>query len=109
MKNFLVLYMATQETFDSWSKATKEEQDAGMAAWSEWMKANEESLVSPGNPAGKNMRVTAAGMDMESNGVCGYSVVKADSLEAVAEIMKGNPQLQEPGAYVDVMELFNMD
>ena len=46
---------------------------------------------------------------MTSNGVGGYSIVSAESLEAVAEILKDNPTFEHmPTSYIEIMEIASM-
>lgn len=108
MKNFLVLYCATQVTLDHWKNMTPEAGKAGMEEWMQWQESHKDVLAQPGNPAGKNTRITSEGGAEVSNEVCGYSVVTAESKEEVSAILADNPHLKEPGTYLEVMELMKM-
>lgn len=108
MNKFLVLYCATPETLKHWGSMSKEEADKGMADWGRWMEEKKDVLVDAGTPVGKNTRLTSAGHEEKSNEVCGYSVLAADSREEACRILEGNPHLQTPGTYLEIMNLVQM-
>ncbi len=88
---------------------TPEERQKGMEAWKVWMDAHQADLADMGAPLGKNMRVTKGGGVMEPNDVGGYSIIQAESQEAVAKILADNPTFNDmPEAHIDVMELMQM-
>lgn len=106
---FLALYMATQEAIDRWSKSsTKEEQEKGMVDWQKWFDAHKTDFIDLGAMAGKNKRIDSSGVKDERNGVCGYSIVQANSHEEAMEIFKDNPQAKEPDTWVDVLPCLEM-
>ncbi|MFN7160162.1 MAG: hypothetical protein ACK4NC_00960 [Candidatus Gracilibacteria bacterium] len=108
MKKFLVLYCATKATLEQWNSMTQEEGQAGMDAWAQWQEAHKSELVQPGNPVGKNTRLTKEGTEATSNEVCGYSVVAAESKEAVSALLADNPHLMQTGTYLEIMELMEI-
>lgn len=109
MKKFLVLYRMDaaemQKMMKEWSE---EDKKTGMEEWNVWQKNHMADMADPGAPAGKNTTVGASGAQEMSNDIAGYSVLKADSKEAVAKILEDNPHLKMPGATIDVMELMDM-
>ncbi|PIV90409.1 hypothetical protein COW46_02785 [Candidatus Gracilibacteria bacterium CG17_big_fil_post_rev_8_21_14_2_50_48_13] len=108
MKNFLVLYAATEETFAHWSSMSEADAKAGMNDWMEWQKNNAAALVQPGAPVGKNLRLTASGASQTANEICGYCVMRADTAEDVTKILASNPHLATPGTYVEIMPVMEM-
>jgi hypothetical protein len=85
---------------------TQEEGAKVMQAWTDWFAAIGESLVDGGNPASKTRSISANGtVTDDANGPSGYSIIKADSLDAAVELAKGCPVLQG-GASIQVVETF---
>jgi hypothetical protein len=105
MKKFLVLYKAPTSSFDQMRKATPEQQKAGMDAWMTWSKKSASSIVDMGGPLGKSMRVTQGGTSPSTNDLGGYSVLQAESKEALAESLKGHPHFMTPDGSIEVVEL----
>lgn len=87
---------------------TPEEGAKVMEAWRTWMGGLGDALINPGNPAGKSKTVTASGVtdDGGANPLSGFSIVKADSIEAAIEMAKGSPHLD--GGTIEVAELIEM-
>jgi len=105
MKKFLVLYKAPTSSFDQMRRATPEQQKAGMDAWMTWGKKAASTIVDMGGPLGKSLRVTPAGASPSTNDLGGYSVLQAESQEALAETLKGHPHFMTPDGTIEVVEL----
>jgi hypothetical protein len=105
MKKFLVLYKAPTSSFEQMMKATPEQQKAGMDAWMGWMKKSASSIVDGGAPLGKSLRVTTGGAAPTTNDLGGYSILQADSKEALAETLKGHPHFMMPQGFIEIVEL----
>jgi hypothetical protein len=108
MKNFVVLYMGDGAELEKMMKnSTPEAQKKGMDAWMRWMDTHKGSMVDGGAPLGKTKRVDANGAKDAKNGVCGYSIVKAETHEAAAKLFgKDHPHLQMmPGSSVEIIEV----
>src|SRR5689334_8619214 len=101
MKKFLVLYQAPLTSFDKMMQTTPEQQKAGMEAWTAWSKKAASAIVDLGAPLGKSLRVTPAGASPVRNELGGYSVMQAESKEALADTMKGHPHFMMPGGYIE--------
>ena len=109
MKKFVAIYNAPSAALDEMKKSMDAEQSkAMMDSWKNWMEANAASFVDQGAPLGKNMRVTKDGVESVRNEINGYSVVQAESQEEATKIFMSNPQLQMPGAYIEVLEWVEM-
>jgi len=69
------------------------------AAWGAWFGELGESLVDAGNPFNDNgMAVEKSGANaIENHPSSGYSIVKADSMDAAVEMAKGCPMLADGG------------
>jgi hypothetical protein len=105
MKKFLVLYRAPLASFEQMMKATPEQQKAGMDAWMAWSKKAASSIVDMGAPLGKCMKVTPAGATASRNDLGGFSILQAESKEALAETMKGHPHFMTPDGFIEIVEM----
>ena len=105
MKKFLVLFRAPAKSIEQIMRATPEQQKIGMDKWMAWSKTAAEALVDMGAPLGKTSRVTKEeGVSPTSDDLCGYSIIEAESKEALAELLKGHPHFMMPGATIDLVE-----
>jgi len=105
MKKFLVLYKAPTASFEQMRKATPEQQKAGMEAWMSWSKKSASAIVDMGAPLGKSLRVTPGGSSAVTNDLGGYSVLQAESKEALGETLKGHPHFMTPDGVIEVIEI----
>ena len=78
-----------------------------MKAWTDWFGVLGEALVDGGNPVSRVKTIAANGSisDGGVNPSSGYSVIKADSLDAAVNLAKGCPVLAG-GASIEVAETF---
>jgi hypothetical protein len=105
MKKFLVLYKAPAEAFAKAMQSTPQEQQAGMQAWMAWGSKAQASLVDMGAPLGKGLHVTPQGATPVSNDLGGYSIMQAESKEALAPVLEGHPHFRMPGGFIEVVEI----
>lgn len=102
MANFLLVYHGGS------MPDTEAQQAEGMKAWDAWFQRLGEAVVDGGNPAsqtkviGTDGSVTAGGPTSPS----GYSIIKADGIDAAVALAKGCPVLQG-GAMIEVVETYN--
>lgn len=78
-----------------------------MQAWNDWFGVLGDKLIDGGNPVSQ-VRTIAANGSVSNGGTnpsTGYSVIKADNLDAAVALAKGCPVLQG-GASVEVAETF---
>jgi len=108
MKKFLVLYKAPASSFEQMMKNTPEQQKAGMEMWMNWSKKAASSIVDLGAPLGKSMRVSKGGSAPSTNDLGGYSILQAESKEALAESLKGHPHFMMPDGTIEVVEVMPM-
>ncbi len=110
MKKFLVLYKAPMSSFEEMQRRnpTPEQQKAGMDAWMTWSKKAASSIVDMGAPLGKSLRVNEGGVEPNTNDLGGYSILQAESKEALAESLSGHPHFMMPGGFIEVVELTPM-
>ena len=85
---------------------TTEEQDQVMVAWTNWFGALGDVLVDGGNPISQATAISPDGSVMDATSApSGYSILKADDLDAAVALAKGCPVLAG-GASVLVSETF---
>lgn len=109
MKKFLVLYKAPTSSFEQMMKATPEQQKAGMDAWMAWSKKSAGSIVDMGGPLGKSLKVEGNGEASPTvNDLGGYSVLQAESKEALAASLKGHPHFMTPAGTIEIVELMSI-
>ena len=101
MTNYLLTYYGTgmPETSDDQAKV--------LAAWQAWFGQLGSNLVDGGNPTSQSRAVSADGSVMDATSApTGYSILKADSLDAAIQAAKGCPVLIDKNAVVVVSETF---
>ena len=104
MPNYLLAYHGGK------MPETNDAQAQVRAAWEKWMRAIGPALIDGGNPVGKSSTMESkgkVGAGAGPNPVSGYSVLKADSLEAAIKLAQGCPVLQS-GASIEVCETFDV-
>jgi hypothetical protein len=108
MKKFLVLYKAPTSSFEQMKRSSPEQQKAGMDAWQAWSKKSAGAIVDLGAPLGKSVRVTKGGTSPTTNDLGGFSVLRAESKEQLAEQLKNHPHFMTPEGTIEVVELLPM-
>ena len=86
-----------------------EEGAKGMAKFKAWVGGLGDAVVNPGTPLGKSKTVSSGGVSDGggSNPLIGFSIVKADSMDAALEMAKACPTL-EIGGTIEVAEVMEM-
>jgi hypothetical protein len=102
MANFLLVYTGGVEP-------PPEESAAVLQAWTNWFGTLGENLVDGGNPIAPGAKNVASDGTVSDGAVgeraTGYSIIKADSLEAATEVAKACPHLKA-GGQITVYETF---
>ena len=103
MPNYVLAYHGGNEP------ESPEEGAEMMAKWKAWVAGLGDAAVNPGTPLGKSKTVSSGGVsdDGGANPLSGFSIVKADSMEAALEIAKGCPYLEIDGT-IEVAEVMEM-
>src|SRR5215212_4672153 len=105
MANYVLLYSGGS------MGATPEDQAATLKVWTDWFTSLGSAVVDGGNPfSGQAKTLSAGGAVADGSGgkmPTGYSILKADSLDAATTLAKGCPQLQASDGQVMVFETFN--
>ena len=102
MSNYIIAYHGGTEP------ESPEEGARQMERWQAWVAGLGDAVVNPGTPLGKFKTVTSGGVsdDAGSDPLTGFSVVKADSIDAALEMAKACPFLEMGTIKVaEVMEM----
>jgi hypothetical protein len=100
MANYLLLFHGGS------MPETQEEGAKVMQAWTDWFGVLGDALVDGGNPASQSRTISASrSVSTDAVSPSGYSIIRADSLDAAVELAKGCPVL-DGGASVQVVETF---
>jgi hypothetical protein len=100
MANYLLTY------YGGGMPESPEENAQVMQAWTAWFGELGEALVDGGNPTSRSRAITPDGSVMDATSApTGYSIIKADSLDAAVAASKGCPVLAG-GATIVVSETF---
>jgi len=89
--------------------ATPEQGAAHMQQWKDWITNLGDAVINPGSPIGTSKLVNTAGItdDTLPDPMSGFSVVKADTLDAALEMAKSCPYV-DAGGTLRVAELIEM-
>ncbi len=96
---FLVLYRTDVSAQQQMSESTPEQAEAGMQEWMAWAGRAGDSLVDMGSPV-------APASDGADAAIGGYSILEAESLQALDTVLDGHPHLQV--GTIDVHEFLDM-
>ena len=91
MSNYVFAYHDFGKDFGS-----PEENAKHMSKWQTWLEDLGDAVVNPGTPLGVLKTVNSNGVtsDTGSNRLTGFTVVKADSMDAALEMVKRCPYLE---------------
>lgn len=110
MPKFLAVFTGAPGAFEAFRRRFVDQKSlddalrAGMSAWGDWVRRNEQSIVDLGGPLGKTKRIASDGIRDISNALSGYVIVQAESHEAAAKLFEGHPHFTAfPGEAVEIM------
>ena len=103
MPNYIIAYHGGNKP------ESPEEGAKHMAKWKAWVEGLGDAVVNPGTPLGMSKTVSSSGVtdDGGPNPLSGFSMVKADSMDAALEMAKACPFL-ETGGTLEVAEVMEM-
>ena len=102
MTKYLVLYRSKMTAGEQMAQSTPEQAQAGMEAWMAWAEQAGDAVVDLGTP----LAVVEAGGD-SGDPIGGYSILQADSDEALAKVLEGHPHLAMGGT-IETLEFLSM-
>lgn len=102
MSKFLVLYRAPMSVREQMESAAPEQQQAGMELWQAWAGKAGSGIVDLGAPLGDGAVVR----DGDAyNDIAGFSILDAESQEAVMGLLSDHPHFHTPGGQIEVHEM----
>ncbi len=104
MTKFMVLYRTPVSAQEQMANSTPEQMQAGMDAWMSWAAKAGGSIVDLGSPLGP---ATHLGPGSSDTDIAGFSILQAESPEAVTAVVAGHPHL-EWGGSIEVIEFLAM-
>ncbi len=102
MTKYLVLYRSKMTAAEQMAQGTPEQAQAGMDAWMTWAERARDAVIDLGTP----LSVVEAGGDA-GDPIGGYSILQADSHDALAKVLEGHPHLSMGGT-VELLEILTM-
>jgi hypothetical protein len=103
MTSYLVLYRSPVSPQEQLANSTPEQAQAGMDAWTTWAGRAGDAVVDLGAPLGTAGGKGSAGG--QSDGYLGgFSILQADSAEALDAVLDGHPHLMQDGNSIEYYE-----
>ncbi|MGC1497659.1 MAG: YciI family protein [Sulfitobacter sp.] len=89
---------------------TPEQGAKAMAEWEAWMTGLGDNMVNPGNPVGMSKTVNATGVEDNggSNPLSGFTIVKADDIDAACKMAAGCPMVKNGTGTAEVAQIIEM-
>jgi hypothetical protein len=104
MTKFMLLYMAPVTATEQMN-VTPEELKKGMEPWLTWRAKWGKAIIDFGAPLGNGRHFTNKGSSQGSTEVTGYSIIEADSMEVVNEMVADHPHFMLPDASIEVLDI----
>lgn len=103
MTKYMVLYRSSVSAGEQMG-GSPEEAQAGMELWMQWAGKAGSAIVDMGAPLGPVATVGKAGK-AAAEGVAGFSVLEAESTDAVKKLLDDHPHFHSPGdTSIEVLE-----
>ena len=102
MAKYLILYRSPMTAAEQMAQSTPEQAQAGMDAWNAWAGKAGTAVVDLGSPT----QVVESGGD-QGDPIGGYSILEAESPEALAAVLEGHPHTAMGGT-IQSLELLAM-
>lgn len=101
MTKYLVLYRASASAAEQMANNDPAAAQAGMEAWMAWSRQAGSAVVDLGSPL--QAVAGAEGGDI----IAGYSIMQAESLEALRGVLEGHPHTQWGGT-IEILEILDL-
>lgn len=105
MPEFILAYHGNGKKPDSPEEATE-----GMQKWQQWAADLGDNMINPGTPLGMSKTVTVSGVEDNggANPLSGFSVVKAENMDAALGIAKSCPFIEMEQGTIEVAEFMQI-
>ena len=107
MTKFMVLYRSAVSAREQMASGTPEQAQAGMDAWMAWAGKARDAIVDLGAPLADAAHVGPGSAGGDPEYISGFSILQAESADAVTALLDGHPHLQTGGS-IDVLEFLSM-
>ena len=108
MTEFIVLYNATKSSQEKCKDMSPDEKSKMMESWMKWVETCGEHLVDMGSMLYNGRRLDSSDSTSSSSEVMGYSIMQADNVAKVEELLKENPHLGWDGCHIEIHEKMPM-
>jgi hypothetical protein len=108
MKKLLILYQSSEPASEQMAKASPEQMKAGMDLWTKWANKAGKAIVELGMPIGNAQKMTGASSSPSDSKVTGFSILQAESAQAIRDLLKDHPHFKAPGSSIEVLEFLPM-
>ena|SRR6185436_4807385 len=106
MKRFLVTYQSTASAAELTASLTPQQAEAGLAAWMKWAHHAGSAVVELGMPlATATVHTATARPAPTKTQTVGFSIMQAESVDALAKALEGHPHYRAPGASIIAHEV----
>ena len=102
MSKFLVLYRAPVSAREQMESSTPEQRQAGLELWQTWAGKANSAIVDLGSPLGDGAIV---GDGDAYHDIAGFSILDADSQQALVELLHDHPHFHTPGGQIEIHEM----
>ncbi|MFE4468018.1 YciI family protein [Leifsonia sp. NPDC056824] len=103
MSNYLILYRASAPASQQMADQDPAAAAEGMKPWMDWAQKAGDALVDLGSPT-----ETVDGADPGATSfIGGYSILQADSLEALKSVLDGHPHVAWGGT-IEILEILSI-
>ncbi len=107
MPKYMVLYRSSVPATEQMASSDPEAAKAGMELWMNWAGRVGGAMADMGSPLGPCATVASSGSAAEPTSpfIGGFSVLEADSVEAVKKLLDDHPHFHAPGnPSIEVLE-----
>jgi hypothetical protein len=106
MTKFMVLYRSAVSAREQMANTAPEQGQAGMDAWMAWAGKAGDAIVDLGAPLA-DAAFVGPGSAGDSLHITGFSILQAESADALTAILDGHPHLAWGGS-IEVLEFLSM-
>jgi hypothetical protein len=107
MTKFMVLYRSVTSAREQMASGTPEQAQAGMDAWMAWAAKAGDAIVDLGAPLADAAHVGPGSAGGGADHVTGFSVLQAESADALTSVLDGHPHLAIGGS-IEVLEFLSI-
>ena len=106
MTKYLVLYRSSVPASEQMASSSPEMAQAGMQLWMDWAGRVGSAMADMGAPLQSVTLLDSAGGSATGGSpfIGGFSVLEAESADAVKGLLDNHPHFQAPGASIEVLE-----